>query len=186
MKRKIRHPQVKPQANPELAALADLVGEFIEYWGFKAVQGRMWCYLYLLARPLSSKELAQLVRISPALVTQSIQVLSEYQLIVQASKGPNGVLRFEANPDVAAGIRRVLASREMRLFGRIATAAETLKGKRSSAPASVQADETRVALVTEWVSVAQLGLGMGMDLLKGADHPFARPAAFATGLSKRA
>ena len=112
MKPKIKHPKVTLSQRAEIKRLAELVGQFIEYWGFKAVQGRMWCYLYLLRQPLSSVQLAQVLEISPALVTQSVQILLEYRVIVEAPKGPNGVLRFEANPDVAEAIREVLSRRE--------------------------------------------------------------------------
>jgi hypothetical protein len=48
MKSKIKHPKLSAQSQPELKDLAAGVGHFIEYWGFKAVQGRLWCYLYYL------------------------------------------------------------------------------------------------------------------------------------------
>ncbi len=82
MKPRIRHAKLNPRDTPEVRELARRVGEFIEYWGFKAVQGRIWCYLYLSRRALNSRELAQLAEVSPTLVTQSVQILLQYRVIL--------------------------------------------------------------------------------------------------------
>ena len=94
MKPKLKQRKLHPSKDPELARLAGVVGQFIEYWGFKEVQGRLWLYLFVSHDPLSSTELAQLLKISPALVTQSVKILLQYQVILTAPKGQNGVLRY--------------------------------------------------------------------------------------------
>jgi len=39
--------------------LADSVGDFIRYWGFKEVHGRIWVHIYLSDNPITAKELTQ-------------------------------------------------------------------------------------------------------------------------------
>ena len=176
MKPRIRHPKVKPSAHPELAALTDGVGQFIEYWGFKSVQGRMWCWLFLSREPLSSRQLQQLLKISPALVTQSVQVLLGYRLILEAEKGPNGVLRFEANPDVADAIRSVLRSREAPLLGKVqAAASEAQRTKSRAAGIPFQLDTERLKKVADWILLARLLLASGIEMLESPDNPFEKP-----------
>ncbi len=179
MKPKIKHPKHLPSAYAELRVLSELVGEFIEYWGFKSVHGRMWCYLFLSRTPLSSRQLAQLLSISPALVTQSIQVLLDYRVILEVEKGANGVLRFEANPDVGDAVRGVLARRESVLLQRLEKACQTLKGTHEKAKAVPFAlDPAREEQVRQWIKLAQLALGFGISTLAVPSNPFEKPENF--------
>jgi DNA-binding transcriptional regulator GbsR (MarR family) len=173
MKPKIKHPKADPKKNPELKALSHLVGEFIEYWGFKAIQGRMWCYLYLLREPLNSRQLAQLLEISPALVTQSVQVLLEYRVILEAGKGPNGILRFQANPNVAEAVSSVLSQRESVLLRKVQSAQKSLLKSSDDA-----LDRDRVKQVGHWVGLAQHFLDFGIESLDQPSNPFETPGAF--------
>jgi DNA-binding transcriptional regulator GbsR (MarR family) len=180
MKPKIKHPKLDPKKNPELDALAHLVGDFIEYWGFKSVQGRMWCYLFLIEEPLNSRQLAQLLRISPALVTQSIQVLLRYRVIMEAEKGKNGVLRFRANPNVAEAVSAVLANREMALIEKIKSAQKDLYSSEKKKPSqgTLKLHPSRPQQLGRWVVLANLFLKSGIQSLNQASNPFEAPEAF--------
>jgi DNA-binding transcriptional regulator GbsR (MarR family) len=180
MKPKIKHPKLDPKQKPELKAFSELVGAFIEYWGFKSVQGRMWCYLYLIQEPLNSRQLAQLLQISPALVTQSIQVLLEYRVIIEAEKGANGVLRFQANPNVAEAISAVLSGRELALMKKIESAQKRLDSaeKKNSPDKILKVDHSRLKQLGQWVSLAKLFLESGIESLGQSDNPFEKPEAF--------
>jgi len=178
MKPKIKHPRLDPKKNPELKALANLVGNFIEYWGFKSVQGRMWCYLYLVKEPLDSRQLAQLLQISPALVTQSVQVLLKFKVICEAEKGKNGVLRFVANANISEVIGEVLSNRELVLLEKIQTAQTQLTKVRPRADTPVILDSARVEQVGKWITLAMLMLETGIHSLNQEPGPFESPAAF--------
>ena len=180
MKPKIKHPKIDPKKNPELLGLAHLVGEFIEYWGFKAVQGRMWCYLYLTHQPLSSIQLAQVLKISPALVTQSVQTLLRYRVVIEAEKGKNGVLRFQANPNVAEAIAGVLAGREAVLLEKIESAQTALFKKRDRVNAAQElvVDEDRLTQVGHWIALARLFLQAGVHSLESPGNPLESPEAY--------
>jgi hypothetical protein len=186
MKRTIKHPKIDPRKDPELRKLANLVGEFIEYWGFKAVQGRMWCYIYLSKDPLSSIQLSKLLEISPALVTQSVQVLLKYHVILEAEKGPNGVLRFEANPNASEAVAAVLSSRESILLDRIWLAHKGFvrAGAKSQEAEVVLLDEERVIQFGEWVELARFFLKMGVRSLMGPDNAFENPVAFRSAVAQ--
>lgn len=179
MKPRIKHPKkLDPRKWPELRAFADLVGEFIQYWGFKSVQGRMWCYLYLTGEPLDSRQLAQLLRVSPALVTQSVQVLLKYRVILEAPKGPNGVLRFVANPNVSEAVATVLETRELKLMNQIQLTHRELLDSGTSADSPIAISQTRVEQVGQWIGLAHLVLYAGIGSLKQNDGPFERPERF--------
>jgi DNA-binding transcriptional regulator GbsR (MarR family) len=186
MKKKIKHPKLSPQSQPELRALADGVGQFIEYWGFKAVQGRLWCYLYLSKEPLSSIQLSQLLKVSPALITQSVQILLKYRVILEAEKGVNGVLRFRANPNVSEAIGGVLAGREALLMEEIQGSVVKLRQRGvqvSATPATgIELDPSRVEQVTEWVKLASQLLAFGIVSLQRKDNPFEEPQLLSKAL----
>ena len=40
-----------------IVSVCDACGDFIEYWGFKSIHGRVWAYLTISARPLSQTEI---------------------------------------------------------------------------------------------------------------------------------
>ena len=98
----------KERLSPELIQLAESIGKFIEYWGFKSIHGRVWALLYLSARPLSSIELSRYLKVSKTLMSFSISVLRKYRVIQDAGKGIKRTQYFEANPDISSVILNVL------------------------------------------------------------------------------
>ena len=175
MKTKIKRKKLEPTKNPELIHLADLIGEFIEYWGFKAVQGRLWCYLYLANEPLDSAQLAELLEISPALVTQSVQILLQYRVISEVEKGKNGVLRFIANPKVSEAITGVLEGRELELLDRIQLSYRRLDQRKKTHTLPIALNQERMELLGQWVNLAPLFLRTGIQFLKKDEGPFENP-----------
>ena len=83
----------------ELDALAEQVGEFIQYWGFKKVHGRIWTHLWLSDHPLDAGDLGKRLQISKALVSMSIADLLEYDVIQEVGRGEQGTTLYRSNPD---------------------------------------------------------------------------------------
>jgi DNA-binding transcriptional regulator GbsR (MarR family) len=104
--------------NPELEDLADQVGLFIEYWGFKHIHGRIWTHLYLSSEPLDTATLIKRLKVSKALMSFSIRDLLEYEVIQETSKGKHGTVFYRANPDLSGVILNVLRTRERRMLSR--------------------------------------------------------------------
>ena len=180
MKPKINYSTLNPKKALELKKLPEKVGEFIQYWGFKAVQGRMWCYLFLMKEPLSSIQLSQLLEISPALVTQSVQVLLSYRVILEVEKGPNGVLRFQANPNVAEAVAGVLKGREALMLDKILDSQRALdqESEANTSIGDIKVDRKRVKQIGQWVSLANLFLKAGLGALARSENPFSSPRDF--------
>lgn len=109
----------KTNSTPELQDLAEQVGEFIEYWGFKRVHGRLWTHLYLSEHPMDAAEFIQRLGISKALVSMTLSDLLEYEVIQPAGKSERGTELFTANPDTTQVILNVLRHREKRMLSRI-------------------------------------------------------------------
>ncbi len=113
--------------HPELQDLAEQVGEFIEYWGFKRVHGRLWTHLYLSDHPMDAAEFIQRLGISKALVSMTLSDLLEYEVIQPAGKSERGTELFTANPDTTQVILNVLRHREKRMLSRIEAAYRLFK-----------------------------------------------------------
>ena len=97
-----------------IVSVCDACGDFIEYWGFKSIHGRVWAYLTISSRPLSQTEIARALNVSRASICIAISELSEYGLVK-----PSNHLRhapYEAVVDVWPVISNVLREREWMLL----------------------------------------------------------------------
>src|SRR5262245_52829687 len=112
---------------PELAELAEQIGHFIQYWGFKKVHGRIWTHLYLSTHPLDALELRTRLKISKALVSLTVKDLIEFGVIRECGKSERGTILYEANPHLHAAIFNVLRGREKKMMAQIAAAHRTLE-----------------------------------------------------------
>lgn len=109
---------------PEILHLDEQIGEFMEYWGFKRIHGRVWLHLYLSTQPLDVAEIMGRLGVSKALMSFCIRDLREYGVIQEAGVGRHGTVLFKANPNLSAVIQNVLRSRERPLLARIRASQE--------------------------------------------------------------
>jgi len=167
MKIKKRETKLKPENFPELLDTAELIGEFIEYWGFKKVQGRIWACLFLMHEPLNTRQLMELLRISNSLVSISVTELMKYDVILEAGKGHNGVLLYKANPEIGAVIAGVLRNREQKLLKRIHQSAARLRA-HGAKDSPVKLDPAKVRQLGEWVNTAQTFLESGVEFVEAS------------------
>lgn len=103
----------------ELNELTEMIGEFIQYWGFKKIHGKIWCLLFLSKTPLDANDFMEHFGISKALVSQSLSELKEYNVILELGKGDRKTLLYQANPHLTEVIFGVLRSREKKLLCQI-------------------------------------------------------------------
>jgi len=110
-----------------LNTLAEQVGEFIEYWGFKRVHGRLWTHLFLSPEPLDAAQFIERLGISKALVSMTLSDLLEFQVILPAGKSERGTELYLANPETTQVILNVLRNREQKMLERIDQAFSNFK-----------------------------------------------------------
>jgi DNA-binding transcriptional regulator GbsR (MarR family) len=94
--------------------VCDAVGAFIEYWGFKAVHGRVWTLLALRKVPMAQSELAEVLGVSRSLISGTVADLVEQGLIAPVEDRRNAP--YVANMDVWPVIKNVLRGREWMLL----------------------------------------------------------------------
>lgn len=111
---------------PELKTFVDQVGDFIEYWGFKNVQGRIWAHLYLSKEPLDAAELMKRLDVSKGLISISLKDMLQFQVIEECGKSDRGTVVYHANPNQRQVIFNVLRQRERMMMSRVSTSIRVL------------------------------------------------------------
>ena len=66
---------------PTEAAVSDVVGRLIEFWGFKRNMGRVWTVLYLSPEPLSAEDLRHALKLSSGAVSMTLSDLSRWGVV---------------------------------------------------------------------------------------------------------
>jgi len=143
---------------PELQDLADQVGEFIEYWGFKRVHGKVWLHFFLSESPLDAAEIIGRLGISKALVSMTLNELLEYEVILPAGKSTRGTELFVANTETVAVILNVLRKREKRMLSRVEAAHRLLKQLPARERKSLELSEDRQEHLTQLIQNAQAAI----------------------------
>jgi len=63
------------------AAVSDVVGRLIEFWGFKRNMGRVWTVLYLSPDPLSAEDLRHALQLSSGAVSMTLSELARWGVV---------------------------------------------------------------------------------------------------------
>ncbi len=143
---------------PEMEDLAEQIGEFIHYWGFKRVHGRIWTHLYLAKMPLDAADLVRQMKISKALVSISLRELLEYEVIEEVGKSPKGTHLYRTNPDILKVILSVLRQREKRIIARVQAAQSSLERTASSDREAQGMSDESLKMLGELIGKASIGL----------------------------
>lgn len=143
---------------PELDALADEVGDFICYWGFKKVHGRLWTHLFLAKDALDAGQLMGRLKISKALTSLSLNDLLKYEVILEHGKSNRGTQLYIANQDVLDVILNVLRARERKMLARAEISQKMLYQLGESALASARLQADRVESIGRLIGQAQNAL----------------------------
>ncbi len=90
----------------------EALGQVMEAWGFKKIMGMTWAFLYLCPEPAAARDICEALKVSPALVSITLQDLLRWGVVKKLS--PMGKRRdyYMAEHDVWKMIRRVLKERE--------------------------------------------------------------------------
>ena len=191
----ISHPEPKPLPTSDPAErlpaqvrqVCDAVGDFIEYWGFKAIFGRIWTLLALSAEPLSQVEIAERLGVSRSSISGAMTELTTRGLVRPVSDHRNAP--YEAVVDIWPSISDVLRSREWMLIETARLALEGALEEMELAPRAEAAryDADRLRFLLRMTELAQtfLRLLIGIRVprkLEGMGEWIASSAKFMRGL----
>lgn len=143
-----------PKASDKaVVQLADHVGDFIRYWGFRRIHGQIWTLLYLHSDPLGPTELAERLGVSKALISSALEELLEHELIEELAVPNNKKAKlFQACEDVIGVIQKVLKKRELKI---VASAEKAALEMQRTLESKTPYDADRLAQVLAWTQMAK-------------------------------
>ncbi len=145
----------------EVRRLSEAIGDFIEYWGFRRIQGQIWAQIFMSNRPLSGADLTQRLKVSKALVSPALKQLLQYELIFEVKSTDSRKKLYEANPDYLSVIKSVLEKREVPMLQKVQNEYLKLHGAvESSARVRAELNLTKVNALGQMVSQANLALNL--------------------------
>lgn len=165
-----------PQLERRIRLVCEAVGDFIKYWGFKSILGRVWAVLALTHRPLTQAEMVSFLGVSRSQVSEAIAELTELGLVRATQQHRNSP--FVAELDVWPVIADVLRRREWMLIesARLALEAAVEEvdrgGRVSAALYSVEHLQTLLTMTELAQSLLRIVISArsesGQDLLRWA------------------
>ena len=164
---KVGQPRLAHQERLEKRVLhvANRAGAFIEWWGFKAIHGRVWTLLALHKGPMPQSLIAQTLGVSRALVSQAIAELLDFGLVQPISNHRNAP--YEATVDVWPTISDILRTREWMLLESARVALESAINEarlQEAAGYSVPFDIEQMQMLMRMTESAQAFLKMIVGL----------------------
>jgi DNA-binding transcriptional regulator GbsR (MarR family) len=93
--------------------VAESVGGLMEFWGFKAVMGRLWAILYLSPQPLSASELGERLSISAGAVSMALADLQSWGAVKKAWRPGERRDYYEPETSIWKMVSRVFREREL-------------------------------------------------------------------------
>ncbi len=147
----------------ELFDLEIVVGQFMEYWGFKRIHGRIWTHLFTSKLPLDSIELMARLKVSKGLMSLAIRDLLDYGVIKTDHVGRHGSAFYIANPDLMTVISNVLKKRELKMLSDAKKASENLMKIKPEKLKGFNLDIEKIQSVLELTNSGQLLLQMFLE-----------------------
>ena len=100
--------------NRRVMQVADAIGDFIAYWGFKSIHGRVWTIIALRDDPTTQAEVCQILNVSRSSVSMVISDLVDHGLV--RAIGDHRNAPYEAIFDFWPTVADVLREREWMLL----------------------------------------------------------------------
>lgn len=140
---------------PELEDLANEIGDFICFWGFKKIHGRIWTHIFLANESLDAGQLMCRLKVSKALISLSLNDLLRYEVIMESHKSSRGTQTYVVNPNVLDVILNVLRRRERKMLARAESSHKMLASIPSENILGSQISMERVQALGTMIQQAQ-------------------------------
>lgn len=150
----------KEQLVAMVDGLSDKVGEFIRYWGFKKIHGKIWCHLFLSNEALDATQLIERMGVSKALMSQSLAELLEYKVILIIEEDENKKRkRYATNEKILSVITSVLRQREQMILCTILSHYRAVKSAACTDLEVIGVDKKKLEKLGAMINFAEKFLG---------------------------
>lgn len=109
--------------------VAEVIGGLMEFWGFKAVMGRLWTMLYLSPEPLPAAELGERLQASAGAVSMALNDLQKWGVVKKSWKPGDRRDYYEPETSIWKMVTRVFREREL---GQVRSAIEAFETARKN------------------------------------------------------
>lgn len=133
----------KPDMPTEYHHVLKNVGAFIEYWGFKAVHGKIWAAIFLAKEPVDANFIIAQLQLSKAAISLGIKDLLKYNVIQEVEKSGPSTQKYVTNPDMVEVICNVLRLREKKMLQSIVNCSKSLNEKPLSADSALSSQRVQ-------------------------------------------
>ena len=163
----------KPTLWPSEAAVSDVVGRLIEFWGFKRNMGRIWAVLYLSPEPLSAEDLRQALKLSSGSVSMTLNELARWGVVRKVWVQGERKDFYAAEVQLWRMISRVFSEREkteivMAIESFEEALSDVAKLRSSSDPKTRARAELQYERIKQLLELARLGKRLIETLLATA------------------
>jgi DNA-binding transcriptional regulator GbsR (MarR family) len=168
--------QSMPTADDDIRAaelrVAEVIGGLMEFWGFKAVMGRLWTILYLSPDPLPAAELGDRLQASAGAVSMALNDLQKWGVVKKAWRPGERRDFYEPETSIWKMVTRVFRERELAFVRAAIEAFETTRKQLAKARGSADADtKKRIKFIENRLSslltLSRIGEGLLLMLSSG-------------------
>lgn len=131
-------PQQKVEPSPhdeQIREIAALVGDLIEFWGFRRPLGQIWTWLYFHASPQSALQLQEALGMSAGTVSTALKELRHWGVVRLVPRPGKSADVFVSEHEVLPIILKVLRERELELISRAIRVLESAAKLAAEGPA---------------------------------------------------
>lgn len=147
---------------PSEAAVSDVIGRLIEFWGFKRNMGRIWAVLFLSPEPLSAEDLRQSLQLSSGAVSMTLNELARWGVVRKVWVQGERKDFYAAEVQLWRMISRVFSEREktevvMAIEAFEEALADVSKLRNSPDPKTRERAELQYERIKQLLELARLG-----------------------------
>jgi len=136
----------------EFKELSEKIGDFIQYWGFRKIEGTIWAHIFLSPTPLCATDLVNRLQISKGLVSLAINRLSEFDVILKSEDKKEGKrVYFVANTQIAEVIETVLIKREQKMLSNLKSSFDHLNSLQDLESNQKYCDPKKIELLGQHI-----------------------------------
>jgi DNA-binding transcriptional regulator GbsR (MarR family) len=133
--------------------VAEVIGSLMEFWGFKAVMGRLWAILYLSPQPLSAAELGERLSLSTGSISMALSDLQKWGVVKKAWRPGERRDYYEPETSIWKMVSRVFREREL---GKVREAIEAfqdaIKRVHDARPRATSEEKKRLKFIENRLS----------------------------------
>jgi DNA-binding transcriptional regulator GbsR (MarR family) len=152
--------------------VAEVIGGLMEFWGFKAVMGRLWTILYLSPEPLPAAELGERLQASAGAVSMALNDLQKWGVVKKAWRPGERRDFYEPETSIWKMVTRVFRERELATVRAAIEAFESARKLLAKARADADSEhKKRIKFIdgrlASLLTLSRIGEGLILMLTSG-------------------